>query len=83
MTASYPPGAIKRNTDTLAVALRTSIIDAEGRLSWLVATLGNGAHYATDADVASWPDVILHSTWLKQLPGGVRVAAGTGSGESA
>jgi hypothetical protein len=37
--SDYPPGAIKRNLDILAVAVRTTFADPEGRMSWLVATV--------------------------------------------
>ena len=77
----YPPGAIKRNTDTLSVAVRTSIIDAEGRMAWMVATLDRGGYYATDEAVADWPDVVLRSTAHTRPAGGaVAVAAETGGG---
>ena len=78
--SDYPPGAIKRNTDTLSVAVRTSILDAEGRMAWFIASIDRGGWYASDADVADWPDLVLRSTMLKQLPVALAVAPGTGAG---
>ena len=59
---TYEPGAIKRDTASLAVAVRTSIIDAEGRMAWMVATLDRGGYYASDEAVQDWPDIVLRST---------------------
>ena len=78
---TYEPGAIKRDTTSLAVAVRTSIIDAEGRMAWMVATLDRGGYYATDEAVADWPDVILRSG-TRPSGSAVAVAAGSGGGET-
>ena len=80
---TYEPGAIKRDTTSLAVAVRTSIIDAEGRMAWMVATLDRGGYYATDEAVADWPDIVLRSTaHTRPLRSAVAVAAGSGGGET-
>ena len=52
----YPTGSLKRNPDTLAVALRTAFAE-DSELAWGVMAVGHGAHFAGTAEVADWPDV--------------------------
>ena len=41
----------------MAVAVRTTAVD-EGR-AWAVMTVDQGGHYATEAEVKDWQDVVM------------------------
>lgn len=51
MATTYKPGAVKQDPESKAIAVYTN------RDNWGVMTLDNGGHYASDADVESWPDL--------------------------
>ena len=53
----YPPGSVKRNTETDEVALRT--VFPEAGMAWLIATKNVGARNVATEDVAApaWVDV--------------------------
>lgn len=56
----YATGSVKRNPDTLAVAVRTVYpdgIDAFADLVWAVMTVDNGGHYISQDKLADWVDV--------------------------
>lgn len=54
-TTSYLTGAVKRDPDTLAVAIRTTAVDEQR--AWAVMTVDRGGHYAAEAEVADWDDI--------------------------
>jgi hypothetical protein len=43
----YHAGSVKQDPATLAVAVRTSSVTADGRLHWSVMTVDRGGHYAS------------------------------------
>lgn len=57
--SDYPPGAVKQDPVSLAVAVRCNHPDpfGHGDMEWGVMTLENGGHYATDEQVADWTDL--------------------------
>ena len=63
MTSPTPPqymtGAVRQNLETLAVAVRTSIFDPDGRKDWGVMTVDSGGHYTSWDEVATeaWRDM--------------------------
>ena len=50
-------------------------------MAWLVATVDRGAHFATDDEVATWPDVVLAAT--RRLPRGAASVPGVAAGSRA
>jgi hypothetical protein len=51
---TYPPGSVKQDPESKAVAVKRDATDA---MSWGVMTLANGGHYAADSEVAEWADL--------------------------
>lgn len=54
---AYPTGSVKQDPETKAVALRTG---AHMPGPWLVATVGNGGHFADPYElerILGWPDL--------------------------
>lgn len=51
--ASYKPGSVKQNPETLDTAVRVE----SGPTDWLVTTMTRGGHWADDGEVDDWPDV--------------------------
>ena len=54
----YQEGAVRQDTVTLAVAVRTSITDPSGYFDWGVMTVSAGGHFATWDEVVDWPDMV-------------------------
>lgn len=52
---TYPTGAVKRDPESLAVAIRTTAADEQR--AWAVMTVDRGGHYAETSEVESWPDL--------------------------
>jgi hypothetical protein len=52
----YPPGAIKQDPATLAVAVRTSIAAVDNGKDWGVMTLHRGGYYTGWDEVSHWAD---------------------------
>jgi len=67
-------GALKRDPDTGAIALRTSA-GASGHHAWLIATVNRGAHVTEYERVADWDDITVPSE-----TSGDRAEAATGRG---
>jgi hypothetical protein len=53
----YIAGAVKQNPDTLSVAVRTDLVDADNSHDWGVMTIEHGGHYTTWDEVSSWDDL--------------------------
>ena len=53
----YATGAVKRDPDSLAVAVRTNIPDPDSTHDWGVMTVDRGGHYAAYDEVAAWIDL--------------------------
>jgi hypothetical protein len=53
----YPVGHVKQDTVTLAVAVRTNIIDPENRKDWGLMSIDRGGMYATWDQISAWPDL--------------------------
>lgn len=56
---NYAAGHVKRDPETGTVAVRTGFPDEPpftGQ-AWLTATVRNGAHFRSTADVDGWPDL--------------------------
>ncbi|MCX8559763.1 hypothetical protein OS122_02470 [Mycolicibacterium mucogenicum] len=53
---SYDIGAVKRNSDTQNVAVRTGF-DEDGPKAWKVFDLNNDPWFVAEADIAAWPDL--------------------------
>lgn len=59
--SAYATKHVKHNPATGAVAVRTSFPDEEpykGQ-AWLAATIRNGAHFRSTAEVADWDDLFV------------------------
>ena len=52
---TYSVGSIKRDPETLAVAVRTEHPDDDK--AWGIMTVDNGGHYCAHVAVADWADV--------------------------
>jgi hypothetical protein len=50
----YATGAIKQDAETLAVAVRTNILDPDGLKDWGVMTVDRGGHYTSWEEVQNW-----------------------------
>ena len=58
--ANYGPGSVKQDqANTLAVAVRTTLYDAQYDKDWGVMTLENGGHYSGYAEVQDWADLYV------------------------
>ena len=55
--AAYKIGAVKQDNLTLAVAVRTNIIDPDNLKDWGVMTVDRGGHYASWDEVQNWRDM--------------------------
>ena len=63
MPPQYFTGSVKRNPETLAVAVRTSIQeDAYPNRTWAVMTIDRGGHYANWSEVETWDDLYINPT---------------------
>lgn len=62
---TYTPGSAKQDPDTKAVAVRTIFPDMPdfADRQWGVMTVNNGGHYATNEQVANWPDMQAVPSW--------------------
>lgn len=69
--AQYGVGAVRRNTQSGAAAVRASFPASDGTLDWLVATTTYGGHFA------SWDDVGPSSAGWVDVPTAFFVGAGT------
>jgi len=54
---SYAVGAIKKQPEGLAVAIRTNILDPDGLKDWGIMTVDRGGHYGGYEEVANWADI--------------------------
>jgi hypothetical protein len=52
----YATGWVKQDPNTLAVAVRTNIVEPSGAHDWGVMTVDRGGHYATWDEVGGWTD---------------------------
>ena len=64
MVSDYRTGHIKRNPDTLEVAIRMMFSDDPenpqmARLAWLIGNPSMGARNAPTSEVDDWPDVFI------------------------
>ena len=53
----YTVGKVKQNVTTLAIAVRTSILNAEGDKDWGVMTVDQGGTYVPWETVQDWRDL--------------------------
>jgi hypothetical protein len=53
----YLVGAVKQDPETLAVAVRTNILDPENRKDWGIMSIDRGGMYVGWDQVSSWPDL--------------------------
>lgn len=53
----YATGAIKKQPEGLAVAIRTNILDPDGLKDWGIMTVDRGGHYGSYEEVENWADV--------------------------
>ena len=69
----YQEGAVRQDTVTLAVAVRTNIPTPDGTLDWLVTTVDYGGYYASWDDVGdnapTWVDIYEPLVGLLQAEG--------------
>jgi len=54
---NYSTGAVKQDEQTLAVAVRTNILDPDGLKDWGIMTTDRGGHYASWEEVQNWRDM--------------------------
>ena len=53
----YQTGDVKQDEESLAIAVRTNIIDPDGLKDWGVMTVDRGGHYASWEEVQNWRDM--------------------------
>ena len=53
----YGLGAVRQDPASLAVAVRTGIVAANGIKDWGIMTTDRGGHYATWTDVQNWTEM--------------------------
>ena len=54
---TYATGAVKQDEQSLAVAVRTNIVDPDNLKDWGVMTTDRGGHYASWGEVQNWRDM--------------------------
>ena len=53
----YVTGAVRQDPDSLAVAVRTDIVDPDSAHDWGIMTVDRGGRYAGWDEIAGWKDL--------------------------
>src|SRR3954471_14105845 len=55
----YGTGSVKQDPETLAVAVRTNILDPDNRKDWGIMSIDRGGMHGNWDQVSSWPDLAV------------------------